>query len=167
VTGRCSNASCHLKGATASNLAFERIVMKTNALTQPYWMLKVAFGAVPIVAGLDKFTNLLTNWEQYLNPLVARVVPAVAFMRVVGVIEIAAGILVLSKHTRLGAYVVSLWLACIALNLLSLGHFLDVAVRDLVMACGAFTLARLEEAGVAQAGASATTWRDEHAQSVR
>jgi uncharacterized membrane protein YphA (DoxX/SURF4 family) len=124
--------------------------MNTNVLSQPYWILKVAFGAVPIVAGLDKFTNLLTNWEQYLNPMVARVVPAFAFMRVVGVIEIVAGVLVLSKMTRLGAYVVSAWLACIAINLISTGHFLDVAVRDLVMACGAFTLAKLEEAGVAR-----------------
>lgn len=124
--------------------------MKPNVLGQPYWILKVAFGAVPIVAGLDKFTNLLTNWEQYLNPMVARVVPAFAFMRVVGVIEIVAGVLVLSKMTRLGAYVVSAWLACIAINLISTGHFLDVAVRDLVMACGAFTLAKLEEAGVAR-----------------
>lgn len=141
--------------------------MKTNTLSQPYWILKVAFGAVPIVAGLDKFTNLLTHWEQYLNPLVARVVPAFAFMRVVGVIEIIAGVLVLSKLTRLGAYVVAGWLVAIALNLLSSGHFLDVAVRDLVMACGAFTLAKLEEAGVAHeheatpVGASA--WRDGHA----
>jgi uncharacterized membrane protein YphA (DoxX/SURF4 family) len=124
--------------------------MKTNHLSQPYWILKVAFGAVPIVAGLDKFTNLLTNWEQYLNPMVARIVPAFAFMRVVGVIEIVAGVLVLSKMTRIGAYVVAAWLACIAINLISTGHFLDVAVRDLVMACGAFTLAKLEESGVAR-----------------
>jgi uncharacterized membrane protein YphA (DoxX/SURF4 family) len=124
--------------------------MKTNALSQPYWILKVAFGAVPIVAGLDKFTNLLTNWEQYLSPIVARAVPALGFMRVVGVVEIVAGVLVLSKLTRLGAYVVTGWLVCIALNLLSSGRFLDVAVRDLVMACGAFTLAKLEEAGVAR-----------------
>jgi uncharacterized membrane protein YphA (DoxX/SURF4 family) len=124
--------------------------MKNNILSQPYWILKVAFGAVPIVAGLDKFTNLLTNWEQYLNPMVARIVPAFAFMRVVGVIEIVAGVLVLSKLTRIGAYVVAAWLACIAINLITAGHFLDVAVRDLVMACGAFTLAKLEEAGVAR-----------------
>ena len=129
--------------------------MKTNALNQPYWILKIGFGVVPIVAGLDKFTNLLTNWEQYLNPMVAHAVPAFAFMRVVGVIEIVAGVLVLSKHTRLGAYVVAAWLAGIALSLLGSGHFLDVAVRDLMMACGAFTLAKLEEAGVARQRESA------------
>lgn len=124
--------------------------MRTNMLSQPYWALRVAFGVVPIVAGLDKYTNLLTNWEQYLSPLLSGFVPAAVFMRVVGVVEIAAGALVLSKHTRLGAYVVAAWLVGIALNLLSSGRFLDVAVRDLVMAAGAFTLAKLEEAGVGE-----------------
>lgn len=136
--------------------------MKTNVLNQPYWILKVAFGVVPIVAGLDKFTNLLTNWEQYLSPVIARIVPAFTFMRVVGVIEIVAGLLVLSRLTRIGAYVVAAWLVGIAVNLLSTGHFLDVAVRDLVLACGAFTLAKLEEAGVAHhesPGVPASAWR--------
>ena len=120
--------------------------MQSSTLNQPYWMLKIAFGVVPIVAGLDKFTNLLTNWEQYLSPIVSRMIPAEIFMRAVGIIEIIAGILVLSKMTRIGAYVVAAWLVAIALNLLSTGHYLDVAVRDLVMAVGAFTLAKLEEA---------------------
>jgi uncharacterized membrane protein YphA (DoxX/SURF4 family) len=120
--------------------------MQSSTLNQPYWMLKIAFGVVPIVAGLDKFTNLLTNWEQYLSPIISRMIPAEIFMRAVGIIEIIAGILVLSKMTRVGAYVVSAWLVAIALNLLSTGHYLDVAVRDLVMAVGAFTLAKLEEA---------------------
>lgn len=123
--------------------------MQTNhqrSLDKPYWILRAAFGAVPIVAGLDKFTNLLTSWEQYLSPLVTRFVPATPFMQVVGVIEIAAGLLVLSRFTRIGAYVVAAWLVGIALNLLTTGHFLDVAVRDLVISAGAFTLAKLAEA---------------------
>jgi hypothetical protein len=73
-------------------------------------------------------------------------IPAEIFMRAVGIIEIIAGILVLSKMTRVGAYIVCAWLVAIALNLLSTGHYLDIAVRDLVMAVGAFTLAKLEEA---------------------
>ena len=122
--------------------------MQSDELKKPYWALRVAFGAVPIVAGLDKFTNLLTDWEQYLSPLVSSVVPAATFMHAVGIIEIVAGILVLSKFTRVGAYVVALWLVGIALNLLSTGRFFDVAVRDLVMATGAYTLAKLQEARV-------------------
>jgi uncharacterized membrane protein YphA (DoxX/SURF4 family) len=144
----------------------KEFAMKISPLNQSYWTLKIAFGLVPIVAGLDKFTNLLTDWGKYLSPLVARVIPAFGFMRAVGVIEIVAGVLVLTK-TRWGAYVVAFWLVGIALNLLSTGHFLDVAVRDLVMACGAFTLAKLEEAGVPrQASADSVVtagWRDGHA----
>lgn len=110
--------------------------------------LKVFYGVVPIVAGLDKFTNLLTRWDQYLSPLALRVVPVSAptFMHAVGIIEIVAGLIVLSRYTRVGAYIVSAWLVAIALNLITSGRFLDVAVRDLGMALGAFTLARLTEA---------------------
>jgi uncharacterized membrane protein YphA (DoxX/SURF4 family) len=119
--------------------------MMDGRLNQSWWALRLAFGVVPIVAGLDKFFNLLTNWEQYLSPLVTRVVPASTFMHLVGVIEIVAGILVLSKLTRLGAYVVAAWLVGIALNLLTTGKFFDIAARDVVMAVGAFTLGRLSE----------------------
>jgi uncharacterized membrane protein YphA (DoxX/SURF4 family) len=109
------------------------------------WMiLRITFAVVPVVAGLDKFTNLLTNWTQYLNPLLAQALPLSphTFMGVVGVIEIAAGVLVYFRP-RLGGYVVSAWLACIALSLIASGSFLDVAVRDAVMAVSAFTLAKL------------------------
>jgi uncharacterized membrane protein YphA (DoxX/SURF4 family) len=116
-----------------------------SRLNQSWWALKLAFGLVPIVAGLDKFFNLLTDWEQYLSPLVARVISANTFMHAVGIIEIAAGLLVLSKLTRVGAYVVAAWLVGIALNLLTTGHYFDIAVRDVVLAVGAFTLGRLSE----------------------
>lgn len=125
--------------------------MENAKIRQVYWLLRGLYGAVPIVAGLDKFTNLLTDWTHYLSPLVTRYVPASAFMHAVGVVEIAAGVLVLSKLTRIGAYVVMLWLVGIALNLLTTGTYFDVAVRDLAMAAGAFTLARLEEVRVQDA----------------
>jgi uncharacterized membrane protein YphA (DoxX/SURF4 family) len=116
-------------------------------LNSAFWTLRIAFGLTAFLAGLDKFLNLLTNWEQYVSPLVLRVVPlsAGALMRVAGVIEIAAGIAVLAGLTRLGGYVVAAWLALIALTLVTGGRYFDVAVRDLVMACGAFVLARLSE----------------------
>jgi uncharacterized membrane protein YphA (DoxX/SURF4 family) len=121
--------------------------MKESKLNAPYWALRIAFGAVPVVAGLDKFTNLLVDWKIYLSPIAERVIPLspATFMGVVGVIEIVVGLAVLTKLTRLGAYVAAIWLVGIALNILTSGHHLDVAVRDLVMALGAFTLARLEE----------------------
>ncbi len=107
--------------------------------------LRITFGVVPIVAGLDKFFNLLTRWDSYLSPLALRVLPisGPAFMRVVGVIEVVAGALVLSRWTRFGAGLVGVWLTLIALNLISSGRFLDVAVRDLVMAVSAFCYLRL------------------------
>jgi uncharacterized membrane protein YphA (DoxX/SURF4 family) len=106
--------------------------------------LRWVFGLVPIVAGLDKFFNLLANWEMYLNPLALRIVPVsdVTFMHIVGVIEIIAGVLTLARP-RIGSFVVMAWLLAIALQLILMGQFLDVAVRDCVMAIGALTLARL------------------------
>lgn len=113
----------------------------TNSLSSIYVPLRLTYGLVPIVAGLDKFTNLLTDWSKYLPHFVANVLPfdASTFMLIVGVIEIVAGLAVLTKLTRLGAFVVMAWLVLIAIAVASSG-FLDIAVRDLVMALGAYTL---------------------------
>lgn len=109
-------------------------------------LLKYTFGLVPIVAGLDKFTNILTDWSQYISEGLASMLPfePTTFMMIVGVIEIIAGVLVLTK-TKLGAYVVSGWLVAIALTLIFSWTYVDVAVRDIVMAIGAFSLAKLSE----------------------
>ncbi len=109
-------------------------------------LLKYTFGIVPIVAGLDKFTNILTDWSQYIPVEIAETLPfeASVFMMIVGIIEIVAGILVLTK-TKIGAYVVSAWLTAIALTLLFSWSYVDIAVRDLVMAITAFSLAKLSE----------------------
>lgn len=116
-------------------------------LERPWQVLRLTYGLIPIVAGLDKFTNLLADWEGYLSPLARSLLPVSApvFMRAVGVIEIAVGILVLTRLVRVGASVAAAWLALIALNLLASGKHLDVAVRDLAMAAGAWTLARFAE----------------------
>lgn len=108
-------------------------------------LLRVGYGIVPIVAGADKFLNLLTDWEKYLSPLATSLLPVsgATLMHVAGVVEIAAGLLVLSRWTRPAALIVTGWLAAIALNLLLSGHYFDVAVRDLVMAAGAYALAEL------------------------
>lgn len=105
--------------------------------------LKLTYGLVPIVAGLDKFTNLLTNWADYLGNNAGMLpMDAASFMKIVGVIEIVAGIIVLIRPL-IGAYIVAAWLVCIALQLIIGGGYYDVAVRDLVMAIGAFSLAQL------------------------
>lgn len=113
-------------------------------LTDLQIFLKFTYGIVPIVAGADKFMNLLTSWPEYLNPKLAGVLPfsSSTFMMIVGAIEIIAGVLVLIRPQQ-GALVVCGWLVLIALSLLASGNYLDVAVRDLVMAIGALTLSRL------------------------
>lgn len=114
-----------------------------ESLYRPLWL---TYGLVPLLAGLDKFLNLLTDWPKYLSPWVANVLPMSpqTFMYAVGIIEIAVGLLVLTRWTRLGAWIAAAWLVLIAVNLVTLGMF-DIAVRDLAMAVGAYTLARLAE----------------------
>lgn len=112
-------------------------------------LLKYTFVVLPIAAGLDKFTNILTQWTQYVSDGMANLMPfePETFLMIVGVIEIIAGILVLTK-TRIGAYIVSAWLFCIALSLIFSWSYIDVAVRDIVMAIAAFSLAKLSESNV-------------------
>jgi uncharacterized membrane protein YphA (DoxX/SURF4 family) len=100
--------------------------------------------ALPILAGLDKFFHLLVNWDQYLAPLATQVLPVSGhtFMLVVGVIEIAAGLLV-AVRPRIGAYVVALWLWGIIANLLLVPGFYDIALRDFGLSLGALALARI------------------------
>jgi hypothetical protein len=110
-------------------------------------LLKFTYGLIPIAAGADKFTNLLTDWSKYLSPTLAGIIPftAAVFMIIVGIIEIIAGIFVFISPQK-GGYLVSAWLLLIALNLLVSGQYLDVAVRDIAMAIGAFSLARISSA---------------------
>lgn len=118
----------------AERPAYDRLATATN-------LLKYTYGVVPIVAGLDKFTHLLTDWDKYLAPVVADILPfsTATFMSIVGIIEIIAGVLVFLRP-KIGSLVVGLWLVAIAVNLLLTGEYFDIAVRDLVMAIGAFTL---------------------------
>src|SRR3954468_771343 len=116
----------------------------TDRLASIYYPLRLTYGLVPVVAGADKFFHLLTNWDKYLPPFAADLLPVSTahFMLIVGLIEIVAGLAVLTRFPRLGAYVVAAWLVLIAVNLVLAGYF-DIAVRDLVMAVGAYTLGQV------------------------
>ena len=107
-------------------------------------LLRVTYGLVPIVAGLDKFANALADWSAYLPAVMAGALPVEPqlFMYVVGAIEVVAGLVVLSRYTEYGAYLVAGWLTALAV-VLAVGGNYDVAVRDLVMAVGALALAQL------------------------
>ena len=126
--------------------------MSLDRLTTPWWALRVALGAAAFLAGLDKYFNLLANWPGYLSPLATSVLPVsdAAFMHLVGIVEMAVGLVILTGYTRLGGYLAAAWLVGIALNLVATGRYFDVAVRDVAMAIAAFTLARLTEAGVGE-----------------
>jgi uncharacterized membrane protein YphA (DoxX/SURF4 family) len=114
---------------------------------QAFALLRTVFTVAPILFGLDKFFNILTDWTQYLAPWINDIVPgsATTAMEIVGVIEIAAGILV-ALAPRIGAYVVALWLLGIIVNLLSLPGYYDVALRDFGLFVAALALGRLAQA---------------------
>ena len=113
---------------------------------QAYWILHVGFTVAPILAGLDKFTHLLVNWDQYLPGVVANASPIQphTLMLIVGVIEIVAGIGVWLKP-RIFAYVVAAWLAVIIINLLLIPGYFDIALRDFGLFLAALALARLSQ----------------------
>ena len=116
-----------------------------NRLNAGWWALRIGLGVGPIITGIDKFFNKLTDWGMYLSPIATRIVPVstTIFMRTIGVVEIVAGLIVLSRWTKLGSYIVMLWLIGIAVNLLTTGMFYDLAMRDVEIALGAFALSQL------------------------
>lgn len=136
--------------------------MNTNErpISTAFWALRVCFGVMPIAAGLDKFVGLLADWESYLAPSVQGLLPVepATFLALVGIVEIAVGVLVLTRFVRVGAILAGAWLALVAVQLVLAGA-LDVAVRDLVLAVAAFALVELHQARSA-AGAASTALRD-------
>ena len=111
---------------------------------EAYLLLRTVFTVAPILFGLDKFAQVLSDWDFYLAPWINDLVPGTArdAMMLVGVVEVVAGVLV-ALRPRIGAYVVALWLAGIIVNLVTLGDYYDVALRDFGLMVGALALARL------------------------
>ena len=114
-------------------------------LNAAWWALRIGLAAEQIVAGSDKFFNKLTDWGMYLSPLATKLVPVepAHFMRAVGVAEIVLGVFLLTPWTKIGAYLVMLWLIGIVINLVSTATFYDLAIRDSEVAIAAFALAQL------------------------
>jgi len=115
---------------------------RTDALRQA---LRIAFGATAIIAGADKFANILTDWAQYVSPIASNLIPfsPQVLMQVAGLVEIAVGVMLLTRWTLVAGYILAAWLTAIALNLAITGQFWDIAVRDLLLALSAYTLAEL------------------------
>lgn len=116
-----------------------------DRLNTSWWVLRIGLGVGPIITGIDKYFNRLTDWGMYLSPMATKIVPVSAptFMHIVGAVEIIAGLIVLSRWTKFGSYLVTLWLLGIAVNLLTTGMFYDLAMRDVEIALGGFALSQL------------------------
>jgi len=114
---------------------------------QAFWLLRIAFVVAPIVAGIDKFFDKLVDWKIYLAPEINDLIPGNAHqtMLIIGVVEIVAG-LVVAVRPMFGGYLVAAWLGGIIVNLLILGDYYDVALRDFGLLIGALALARLATA---------------------
>jgi len=131
-------------GGTPASAPSARAVLGAEPTRQAYLILRAAFVVAPIVFGLDKFTNWLVQWDQYLAPALSDPLPVSAHqaMYVVGVVEVVAGVVV-ALHARLGALVVAAWLAGIIVNLLLIPGYYDVALRDVGLLLSAVALQRL------------------------
>ncbi len=133
--------------STAASTASTADRLRSDPVYQSFWLLRIGFTVAPILFGLDKFASVLTDWDGYLAPAINDLVPGTAHqaMLAVGVIEIVAGLAV-AVLPRFGGYLVAAWLGGIIVNLLILGDFYDVALRDFGLLLGALTLARLATA---------------------
>src|SRR5690242_2287375 len=118
--------------------------LRSDPAYQAFTIMRIAFTVAPILFGLDKFFNLMVDWESYLAPWINDIVPGSAStaMHLVGIVEIVAGLFVALKP-RYGAYVVAAWLAGIVINLLTYSGYYDIALRDFGLMLAALTLARL------------------------
>src|SRR5436305_13975390 len=141
-----------------SHLTRSRTTTATDPAYQAFLLLRTVFTVAPIVFGLDKFANVLTDWPRYLAPWIDHLVPGTAqqAMYAVGVVEIVAGVVV-AVVPRLGAWVVAAWLAGIIVNLLTIPGYYDIALRDFGLLVGAVALARLAERYARGAGSDVRT----------
>jgi hypothetical protein len=147
MTTTTSTSPASHRDAAAPRAAVADVSDLSNPVTQSFWLLRIGFTLAPILFGLDKFAHVLVNWDKYLAPEFVDLfhVQAHTLMYGVGVIEIVAG-LVVALRPRFGGYLVAAWLAGIIVNLLMIGGYYDIALRDFGLLLAALTLARLATA---------------------
>jgi uncharacterized membrane protein YphA (DoxX/SURF4 family) len=123
-------------------------MLVSKELNAAYRALRIAFGLGPLLGGLDKFTNILVDWQKYLSPMAQHALPisATNIMHIAGVVEIIVGLAILFGATRVFGYIAMIWLWCIAANLITTGTYYDIAVRDILLGLSAYALARVTEA---------------------
>jgi hypothetical protein len=139
-----SHSSVESFGTVGTRRAVDHSFEHHGPSYQAYQILHWGFVAAPVIAGADKFVGMLANWDVYLAPQIARLLPMSphTFMLIAGAIEVLAGLVVAVKP-RIGAYVVAAWLVGIIVNLLLWGGYYDIALRDFGLFLGALALGRL------------------------
>lgn len=122
----------------------------TDRLIASWWTLKISYGMMSLIIGVDKFLHLLVEWSGYTAPVFARLMPfsPTLFMHIVAVLEIMLGLAVLTRWTRCGALTLGFWLLAVTINMVAAGYY-DIALRDWVLTAGAFALALLTPAAQA------------------
>lgn len=122
-------------------------VRQEQRLHMVWLVLKISYGCAALIIGADKFFNYAVNWSKYLSPLISNALPISIphIMYTIGVVEILVGLLILSKYTKLGASILSLWFLIIIANLLSMRMYYDIMARDLLLAIAAWSLAEITD----------------------
>ena len=115
---------------------FPMMIINENKLNSMWTIARYVYGLVPIVIGADKFFSFIVDWNIYVSPFAASVIPIMHLVPIVGIIEIAAGLLILTKYPRFGAYLVAAWLGLIIVNLFMIGGLYDIILRDIAIAFG-------------------------------
>jgi hypothetical protein len=121
------------------------LMINENKFNTMWTISRYVYGLVPILIGLDKFTFYIVNWNVYVSPSAASYIPITTLVPVVGIIEIVAGLLILTKFPRFGAYLVAAWIGVVIANLFMIGDLYDIILRDVAIAFGYIMFAWLTE----------------------
>lgn len=121
------------------------MMINENKFNHMWTIARYVYGLVPILIGADKFTFFIVNWNIYVSPFVASYFPITTFVPVVGIIEIVAGLLILTKWPRFGAYLVAAWVMAVIVNLFMIGDMYDIILRDIAIAFGYIMFGMLTE----------------------
>ena len=121
------------------------MMINDNKFNTIWTVSKYVYGLVPVLIGLDKFSFLIVDWNIYVSPFAASIIPISTLVPLVGIIEIAAGLLILTKYPRFGAYLVAAWIGIIIINLFMIGGLYDIILRDIAIAFGYIVFGMLTE----------------------
>src|SRR5579863_7206465 len=121
------------------------MMINENKFNHLWTISRYIYGLVPILIGADKFTFFIVNWNIYVSPFVASYFPIMYFVPAIGIIEIVAGLLILTKFPRFGAYLVAAWVMAVIVNLFMIGNIYDIILRDVAIAFGYIVFGKLTE----------------------